>query len=156
MAATGVEEPDSSDPRGGEEAGLQESEQPLRREVEALRVEVESLRERVETVERRGSWRRGVSEDGVDVEGVDVGDEGEQHRPVVRVPQRVFPELITEHPEPGEDQVYGAAAELIVEWREAWAERRSAHYTLDGLRAERTGHSIKRSPGRSHCAGVRV
>lgn len=91
----------------------------------------------METVERRGSWRRGVSEDGVDVKGVDVGDEGEQHRPVVRVPQRVISELFTEHPEPGDEQVYGAAAELIVEWREAWVERKSARYTLDWLRAER-------------------
>lgn len=39
--------------------------------------------------------------------------------------------------EPGEGQVYGAAAELVVEWREAWAERRSARHTLAWLRAER-------------------
>lgn len=33
-------------------------------------------------------------------------------------PCRVFPELIAEEAEPGEDQVYGAGAELAVEWRE--------------------------------------
>ncbi|MDE2967338.1 MAG: hypothetical protein OXS30_07640 [Chloroflexota bacterium] len=45
--------------------------------------------------------------------------------------------IVTERAEPGEAQVYGAAAEEIVEWREAWAARRSARYTLDWLRAER-------------------
>ena len=50
---------------------------------------------------------------------------------------RVFPELITEQLEPGEAQVYGAAAETVVEWREAWTEGKSVRHTLDWLRAER-------------------
>jgi len=52
-------------------------------------------------------------------------------------PHRVFPDLIAEHPELGEEQVHGAAAALVVEWREAWEGRRRARYTLDWLRAER-------------------
>ena len=42
-----------------------------------------------------------------------------------------------EEAEPGEEPVYGAAAELVVEWRQAWVERRSARHTLAWLRAER-------------------
>ncbi|MCY3923599.1 MAG: hypothetical protein OXG27_14565 [Chloroflexi bacterium] len=64
------------------------------------------------------------------------GDAGKQHRPV-NAPRRVFPELITEEAEPGEGQVYGAATEVIVQWREVWAERRDARHTLDWLGAER-------------------
>lgn len=52
-------------------------------------------------------------------------------------PRRVFPELITEVAELGEEQFYGAGAELVVEWREAWSARKAARYTLDWLRAER-------------------
>ena len=52
-------------------------------------------------------------------------------------PHRVFPDLITEEAELGEDQVYGAAAELVVDWRQAWLERRSARHTLAWLQAER-------------------
>ncbi|MCY3570804.1 MAG: hypothetical protein OXH19_05630 [Chloroflexi bacterium] len=64
------------------------------------------------------------------------GDAGKPHRPV-DAPRRVFPELITAQAEPGEEKVYGAAAELVVEWRDAWADRKQARYTLDCLRAER-------------------
>ena len=52
-------------------------------------------------------------------------------------PRRVFSELITEQAEPGEEHFYGASAELIVEWREACADRGAPPYTLDWLRAER-------------------
>ena len=38
---------------------------------------------------------------------------------------------------PGEEQVYGVAAELVVEWRQAWEERKSSRHTLAWLRAER-------------------
>lgn len=81
------------------------------------------------------AWRRG--DDGLSAEDVDIGDKGEQYRPVVQIPRRVFPELIAEEAEEGEEQVYEAAAEVIVAWREAWAERRSAPHTLDWLRADR-------------------
>ena len=53
------------------------------------------------------------------------------------MPGRVFPELITKKAEPGEEQVYGAAAEMVVEWRKAWVARRLARHTLAWLRAER-------------------
>lgn len=85
----------------------------MRHEVEASRAEVVHLRERV-----------------------DADEEDEQQRSVV-APRRVFPELITDEAEPGEEQVYGAAAELVVEWRGAWAARKAARHTLDWLRAER-------------------
>ncbi|MYD74281.1 MAG: hypothetical protein F4Y11_08685 [Chloroflexi bacterium] len=71
-----------------------------------------------------------------DVDDVDAGPAVEQQRSVPP-PRRVFPELITEQAELGEDQVYGAAAETVVEWREAWAARKRARLTLDWLRAER-------------------
>ncbi len=58
-------------------------------------------------------------------------------------PRRVFPELITEEAEPGEEVVYGAPAELIVEWREVWAERKAAGHTLAWLRAERRRLSLE-------------
>ena len=70
------------------------------------------------------------------MDNVDSHDEGKQRR-AVAAPRRDFPELITEEAEPGEEQVYGAAVELVVEWREAWAARKSARHTLASLRAER-------------------
>ncbi|MDE0101996.1 MAG: hypothetical protein OXN89_06420 [Bryobacterales bacterium] len=122
---------------GGEEARLQEPGHDWRQEVEALRAEVASLRERVEVVEGQATQelgRRGEG-DGDDVDGVD--DHIDQPQGVVQAPRRVFPELITEAAEPGEEQVYGAAAETVVEWREAWAVRKRVRYTLGWLRAER-------------------
>ena len=37
-------------------------------------------------------------------------------------PWRAYPELVTLEPEPGEEALYGEAAPLIVEWRQAWRE----------------------------------
>ena len=121
---------------GGEEARLQEPGADWRRAVDELRVELASLRERVEEVEGRVSRGPDGGGGGVDVVDVDAGHTVEQQRSVP-APRRVFPELITEQAEPGEEQVYGAAAELVVEWREAWAARKAAPHTLDWLRAER-------------------
>ena len=45
-------------------------------------------------------------------ETVDVAD-----KPALRPSRRVYRELVTLEPEPGEEQVYGAALPLIVEWR---------------------------------------
>ncbi|MXY87137.1 MAG: hypothetical protein F4209_08340 [Chloroflexi bacterium] len=70
------------------------------------------------------------------MESVDTDDDGMQQRSA-DVPCHVFPELITEQSELGEEQIYGAAAEDAIEWREAWAECRSARYALDWVRAER-------------------
>ena len=124
------------EPRAGEEARLQEPEQDLRRAVELLRTEVADFRQRLEAVEDRAApgWRS--RHDGIAVEGVDAADGRKQQRSVP-APLRVAPELITEEAEPGGEQVYGAAAELVVEWREAWAVRQSARHTLARLRAER-------------------
>lgn len=108
----------------------------MRYEVEALREEVASLRERVEAVEGQAAPGRGSGDHRVVVEGVDTDDEGKRQR-AVAVNRRVFPELFTEEAEPGEEQVYGAAAELVVEWRETWAARKAARHTLHWLRAER-------------------
>lgn len=64
---------------------------------------------------------------------MDAGDNTKHELPVTP-PRRVFPELITEHPEPGEEQVYGAAAEFVAEWREAWAARRAVRLTRSPYR----------------------
>ncbi len=132
----GVAAPLADEPAGGEGPRLQEPGHDLGREVESLRAEVASLRERVEAVEGQAAQGRGRGDDHDDMGGVDAGDRGRQ-RPSVAVPRRIFPELITEEEEPGEEQVYGAAAELVVEWREAWTDRKSARHTLAWLRAER-------------------
>ena len=89
----------------------------------------------MDAVEGRVSLEWAGSDDGVDVDGVDDYDEGMQQRSVA-APRRVFPELITEEEEPGEEMVYGEATELVVEWRQAWAERKAARHTLGWLRAE--------------------
>ena len=124
------------EPVGGEEARLQEPQPSLRHVVELLRAELASLRERVEAVEGRAAQGRGRGDHHVDVGGVDAGERGRQRRSAAP-PRRVFPELITEEAEPGEEQVYGAAAEFVLEWREAWAELKSARHTVAWLRAER-------------------
>lgn len=127
--------PVPDEPGGGEEARLQETGGNWRRAVDELRVELASLRDRVEAVEGRVSRGPDHGAGGLDVDDVDAGQAVEQQRSVV-APRRVFPELITEQAEPGEEQVYGAAAEEVVEWRGAWADRKQARYTLDWLRAE--------------------
>ena len=124
------------EPVGGEEARLQEPQPDPRHEVELLWAEVAALRERVEVVEGQAVQGRGGGDINVDVGAVDAGDRGRERRSVAP-PRRVFPEVITEEAEPGEEPVYGAAAELVVEWRQAWVERRSARHTLAWLRAER-------------------
>ena len=121
---------------GGEEARLREPGADWRQAVDELRVELALLRERVEAVE--GSVSQGLDggDGGVVVDEVPAGQAVEQQWSVVP-PRRVFLELITEQEEPGEEQVYGAAAETVVEWRESWAARKRARFTLDWLRAER-------------------
>ena len=124
---------------GGEAARLQEPGADWRRAVDELRLELASLRERVEAVEdrvSRGAEDGGGGGDVDDAHEVDAGHAVEQQRSVPP-PRRVFPELITEQAELGEDQVYGAAAETVVEWREAWTARKRADYILDWLQAER-------------------
>ena len=123
------------EPQGGEDARLQETGEDWRRAVDELRVELASLLERMEAVEGHVSRGPDHGDGGVSVVDVDAG-QGVEHRRSVVAPRRVFAELITEDLEPGEEQVYGAAAEEVVEWREAWADRKQARYTLDWLRAE--------------------
>lgn len=65
------------------------------------------LRERLEEVEGHVSLGRDSGDSGFDVEDVDAPDKVER-RPTVPAPRRVFPELITEQADPGEEQVYGA------------------------------------------------
>ncbi len=95
-----------------------------------------SLQERLEAVEGQAVQERGGGGDYVDTEGVGAGNDGKQQRSV-SLPRRVCSELITEEAEPDEELVYGAAAELVVEWREACAERKLARHTLAWLLAER-------------------
>ena len=115
---------------------LQEPGHELGQEVEALRADVADLRKRLEAIEGWQDRGPGNDGDGAVQDDVDPGEDEAQQRSVV-APRRVFPELITEAAESGEAVVYGVATELIVAWREAWAERESARHTLAWLRAER-------------------
>ncbi|MYE05651.1 MAG: hypothetical protein F4Y04_00235 [Chloroflexi bacterium] len=94
-----------------------------------------SLRERVAVVEAEFN-RGGIDDDGVDVDNVDDGNEERQR--TVAAPRDLFPGLFREQLEPGEEPVCGAA-ELVAEWRQAWAGRKRPHNTQDWLRAERKG-----------------
>lgn len=119
-------------PDKGQERRLQELEQGQRE----LQAQLESLRAWVDADERWNGRGLEQGETAVNGDGANAGG-GDRQRPVAYTPRRVFPELITELAEPGEEQIYGAATAVIVEWRTAWAERWSARHTLDWLRADR-------------------
>lgn len=51
-------------------------------------------------------------------------------------PWRPWPDVVTPEPEDGEELVYGEAAPLIAEWREAWDELLRAKRRIDRLEAE--------------------
>lgn len=93
-------------------------------EVTKLRQEVASPCKRVELVEGPRAQGRQSGDDGVDMDNVDDGNEGRQR--TVAAPRHLFPELFREHSDPDEEQVYGAAAELVVECCQACAELESA------------------------------
>lgn len=67
---------------------------------------------------------------------VDKGAGTQVKRPQTHAaPRRVFPELNTE------ERIYGAAAAVVVEWREAWAECKAARLALGWLRWNAVGWS---------------
>ena len=61
---------------------------------------------------------------------------GAVKKPTARPPSRKYPELVTAEPEPGEEQVYGNAAPLIVEWRRVRSDFTDAGDRLSKLMAE--------------------
>ena len=89
-----------------------------------------------EAVEGQASQGRGDGDGHVDVGGVDAGDTEGQRRSVA-APHRVLPELITKKTETGEEMVYGATPELAVRVSKTEAERKSARFILEWLRAKR-------------------
>ncbi len=77
----------------------------------SLQESAHDLRQAVEGWQDRESAYLDTGADGTDV---DAEVDGEQPRSAV-ASRRVFPQLITEEAESVEEQVYGAAAELVVE-----------------------------------------
>lgn len=57
-------------------------------------------------------------------------------KPPVKPPARRFPEIVTLEPEPGEEQVYGDAKPLIVEWRRVRSEFLAGGGTMKKAQAE--------------------
>ena len=57
-------------------------------------------------------------------------------KPRVKQARRRYPEFLTLEPEPGEDQIYGDATPLIVEWRQVMTEFRGAKTKLSKVVAE--------------------
>ena len=99
-------------------------------EVAALRAEVgavgEEQAEAMAMMERRLAAVR---------QGSDPAAQGGQPEERPRyVPPRRYPQLVTREAEEGEDQVYGDAAPVIVEWRRTYAEV---------LRLEKSGQSLR-------------
>ena len=94
-------------------------------EVAALRSEVvavgEEQAEAMELVERRVAALEAVRQ-GSDADSESAAESGQPGERPRYVPPRRHPELVTKEAEEGEEQVYGEAAPMIVEWRRAWAE----------------------------------
>ena len=63
-------------------------------------------------------------------------NQGALEKPRVKQARRRYPELVTLEPEPGEEQVYGDATPLIVEWRQVMTEFRGAKTKLSKVVAE--------------------
>jgi len=86
-------------------------------EIKALREEqakaLKQVKRRLAALESR------LGEPGAPSQGAPDGEPETERR---AAPWRSYPELVTQEPEPGEEAVYGAAAPLIVEWRQAWRE----------------------------------
>jgi len=104
----------------------------LRAEVVAAGQRQEEQAEAVQTMERRlavvEAARQGSDTTSVASEGEPAGE-----RPRY-VPPRRYPQLVTKEAEEGEDQVYGEAAPVIVEWRRTYAEM---------MRLEKTGPPLR-------------
>ena len=112
-------------------------------EVAALRAEVVAGEEEqaeqaqaMQVVERRvavlEAGRQGSdAAPGSATGGEQPGQQGDQPR---YVPPRRYPQLVTKEAEEGEEQVYGEAAAVIVEWRRTYAEM---------MRLEKTGPPLR-------------
>ena len=64
-------------------------------------------------------------------------DQGVTEKRRVKPVRRQYPELVTLDPEPGEEEVYGDAAPLIVEWRKVMVEYETAKTKLREAIAQR-------------------
>lgn len=103
----------------------------LRAEVVVVNEEREEQAEAMELVERRLAAVEVVRQ------GSDPAAAGDGEQPGERpryVPPRRYPELVTKEAEEGEEQVYGEAAPVIVEWRKTYAE---------AMRLEKSGQSLR-------------
>lgn len=122
VAARERERNDALERRGGVlEGNLPSSHGELRT---ALAGEIKALREEqakaLKRVERRlAALESRLGEPGAPPQGAPDGEPEAERR---AAPWRAYPELVTQEPEPGEEAVYGEAAPLIVEWRQAWRE----------------------------------
>ena len=78
------------------------------------------------------------------IEGTLESAQAETEKTISRPPWREHRELVTEEAEPGEEQVYGEATPVIVEWRRATAEHKRAVATGTALeRAEARMKALK-------------
>ena len=109
----------------------------LRGGLEAVAGEVKALREEhartMRYVERR-LVRLEAAENGSETRSP-AGPEPEQSKSRY-VPRRPYPQLVTKETEPGEEQVYGDATPVVVEWRRARDEFQEASKT--GMTLDRT------------------
>ena len=120
------------------ERRLEELEGKLRSGLEEVRAavagEVEALREE----QAQGMRRLAQSETGQDARDGAKAALAAVEQPVVKPAWRLHRELVTQEPGPGEEQVYGDAMPVIVEWRrQARAEYAGAKNRLDKAVARR-------------------
>ena len=106
-------------------------------EVAALRAEFvvvgEEQAEAMEVVERRLAALEAVRQ-GSDADSESATESGQPGERPRYVPPRRYPELVTKEAEEGEEQVYGEAAPVVVEWRRTYAEM---------MRLEKSGPSLR-------------
>lgn len=105
----------------------------LRAEVVAAGEEQAEQAEAVQTMERRLAALEAARQGSDTASGSASGGEQPVERPRY-VPPRRYPQLVTKEAEDGEEEVYGEAAPVIVEWRKAYAEM---------MRLEKTGPPLR-------------
>ena len=71
-------------------------------------------------------------------------------KPTVTPPARQYPEIVTWEPEPGEEQVYGDAAPLIVEWRDVRTQVLASGRSRSKRRAEERFRELEIALIREH------
>ncbi len=108
----------------------------LRSGLESVVAEVKALRDEQAQAMGRIERRLAALEAGRAAQDASETAPAAGEKPVVRPRWRLHRELVTQEPEPGEEQVYGGATPVIVEWRKARAEF---------LKALKTGTTLDRT-----------